>query len=182
MGAIATMFDGIEYRSRLEARWAAFMRNIGWEHTYEPLDGDGYIPDFVVHGAAPFFVEVKPAVVLAEFRQEQSKVERGLQQFDRDVVIVGVTPFLTSAHGFQPFYSYGVSVGWMLSEGDWQPADWITCLHCLRTAIFHTSMSYHSRPCGDYDGDHYLGAHEPDFLQGAWSDACNEVKWRGRAA
>ena len=28
--AITTTYDGIEYRSRLEARWAAFMKNIGW--------------------------------------------------------------------------------------------------------------------------------------------------------
>lgn len=182
MGAIATTFDGIEYRSRLEARWAAFMHNIGWEHTYEPLDGDGYIPDFIVHGAAAFFVEVKPAVVLSEFRQEQAKVERGLQQFDRDVVIVGVTPFLTSAQGFASYCANSASVGWMLSESDWQDADWITCLHCHAAAVFHTTMSFHSRPCGHYDGDHLLGQPALDYLQGAWSDACNEVKWRGRAA
>lgn len=181
MGAIATTFDGIEYRSRLEARWAAFMRNIEWEHTYEPLDGDGYIPDFIVHGAAPFFVEVKPAVVLAEFQQEQSKVERGLRQFDRDIVIVGVTPFLTSAQGFQSRYQDGVSVGWMLSEGDWQPADWVTCLKCHAVAMHHTTMSFHCRPCNHYEGKAYAGTPAIDYIQGAWSDACNEVKWRGRS-
>lgn len=60
--AIATLYSGIEYRSRLEARWAAFFDEIGWRHTYEPFDGDGYIPDFLIHGTRPLLVEVKPAV------------------------------------------------------------------------------------------------------------------------
>ena len=60
--AIPTRYRGIEYRSRLEARWAAFFDGIGWQFTYEPFDGDGYIPDFLIHGDQPLLVEVKPAV------------------------------------------------------------------------------------------------------------------------
>lgn len=32
---IPTVYKGIEYRSMLEARWAAFFDRIGWEHTYD---------------------------------------------------------------------------------------------------------------------------------------------------
>ena len=180
MGAIATTFDGIEYRSRLEARWAAFMHNIGWDHTYEPIDGDGYIPDFIVHGDSPFFVEVKPAITVTDFTKEQSKVERGLRDLDYDVIVVGVSPFNTGA-GFADGHT-SVSAGWMNNEGDWAPADWITCGFCNRIAVAHTTMSFHGRPCSHADGDHFLHFPPLRFLEGCWSDACNEVKWRGRSA
>lgn len=50
-----TIYKGIEFRSRLEARWAVFFDelNLSWE--YEPEgyrldDGTCYLPDFYVHG------------------------------------------------------------------------------------------------------------------------------------
>jgi hypothetical protein len=63
MAAIPTIYRNIEYRSRGEARWAAFFDRIGWRHTYEPFDADGYILDFAIHGTKPLIVEVKPAAV-----------------------------------------------------------------------------------------------------------------------
>jgi hypothetical protein len=35
--AIPAVYRGIEYRSRLEARWAAFFDETGWKHTYLDL-------------------------------------------------------------------------------------------------------------------------------------------------
>jgi hypothetical protein len=35
-------------RSRAEARWAAFFDEWDWKWQYEPLDLDGYIPDFLI--------------------------------------------------------------------------------------------------------------------------------------
>ena len=46
--AIPTMYDGVRYRSRLEARWAAFFNRSGTPFEYEPFDLKGYIPDFVL--------------------------------------------------------------------------------------------------------------------------------------
>lgn len=39
---------GINFRSRLEARWAEFFTELGFEWDYEPIDLDGYIPDFII--------------------------------------------------------------------------------------------------------------------------------------
>lgn len=39
---------GIKFRSRLEARWAEFFTELGIEWDYEPIDLDGYIPDFII--------------------------------------------------------------------------------------------------------------------------------------
>lgn len=92
--AITTTYNGIEYRSRLEARWAAFMQNIGWDIIYEPFDGDGYIPDFLVQGERPFLVEVKPAVTQKEYEAAVPKAESGLAKHWRhDILVVGAGPF-----------------------------------------------------------------------------------------
>jgi len=43
------MYAGVQFRSRLEARWAAFFDLLGWKWEYEPFDLQGYIPDFLLH-------------------------------------------------------------------------------------------------------------------------------------
>jgi len=61
---IPTLYRGVRYRSRLEARWAAFFSLLGWPAYYEPFDLNGWIPDFVLHGRRKgcqgIAVEVKP--------------------------------------------------------------------------------------------------------------------------
>jgi hypothetical protein len=64
MSAIPTRYNGVQFRSRLEARWAAFFDLVGWRWEYEPLDLDGYIPDFVL--CDHILVEVKPVLWWAE--------------------------------------------------------------------------------------------------------------------
>ena len=49
--AIPTTYQGVRFRSRLEARWSAFFDLVGWRWTYEPIDLAGYIPDFIVEHA-----------------------------------------------------------------------------------------------------------------------------------
>jgi hypothetical protein len=44
---IPTLYGGVKFRSRLEARWAAFADLAGWEWEYEPVDLKGWIPDFL---------------------------------------------------------------------------------------------------------------------------------------
>ena len=59
--AIETVYKGIRFRSRLEARWAAMFDLLDWRWEYEPVDLLGYIPDFVLRfPAGPVLVEVKP--------------------------------------------------------------------------------------------------------------------------
>lgn len=73
MHAIPTTYGGVNFRSRLEARWAAFFDLLGWSWEYEPIDLAGYIPDFIVRQTvlavpsggsvrieSPILVEVKP--------------------------------------------------------------------------------------------------------------------------
>jgi hypothetical protein len=76
-----TMYNGVQYRSRLEARWAAFFDLIGWKHEYEPIDLPGWSPDFRVvfpcghsecSGSHTLLVEVKPYFRLEQFKGHPS--------------------------------------------------------------------------------------------------------------
>lgn len=58
---IPTKYAGIQFRSRAEARWAAFFDRLDWRWAYEPVDLDGYIPDFVLEGRC--YTEVKGGVL-----------------------------------------------------------------------------------------------------------------------
>lgn len=59
---IPTTYGGVNYRSRLEARWAAMFELLGWEHQYEPYDLSGWIPDFLLV-SFNVLVEVKPTTI-----------------------------------------------------------------------------------------------------------------------
>lgn len=59
--AIPTVYGGVTFRSRLEARWAAFfdLANVVWD--YEPSAMDGWAPDFAITlDGATVYAEVKP--------------------------------------------------------------------------------------------------------------------------
>jgi hypothetical protein len=65
--AIPTLYAGIQFKSRLEARFAEWLDNHGFHWTYEPcrLGENGYKPDFFVEEGA-VYVEVKPEPHLNE--------------------------------------------------------------------------------------------------------------------
>lgn len=62
MKAIPTRYKGMMFRSRLEARWAAFFDELGLSWEYEPMDLDGWCPDFGISAKTGDFilVEIKP--------------------------------------------------------------------------------------------------------------------------
>jgi hypothetical protein len=72
-----TTYAGVRFRSRLEARWAAFFDLAGWAWEYEPADLAGWSPDFLATipcahsecapGGHRLYVEVKPYTTLEEF-------------------------------------------------------------------------------------------------------------------
>lgn len=81
--AIPTRYEGVTFRSRLEARWALFFDAIGTAWEYEPQgydlgDGMWYLPDFWIPEWG-CYVEIKPtventgALVLASMLAEQSR-------------------------------------------------------------------------------------------------------------
>jgi hypothetical protein len=71
-----TRYRGVEFRSRLEATWAAYfdLCEIAW--SYEPVDLEGWVPDFVLkHGAHEILAEVKPVANPDIEREPYAKAE-----------------------------------------------------------------------------------------------------------
>jgi hypothetical protein len=48
-----TTYAGVRFRSRLEARWAVMFDQLGVQWAYEPLDLQGWTPDFILRVEVP---------------------------------------------------------------------------------------------------------------------------------
>jgi hypothetical protein len=198
VNAIPTRYAGRQYRSRLEARWAAFFTMLGWPFEYEPLDFKGWIPDFVLMGARRVFVEVKPVEIFPENIADE--VDRS--GCEDEILIVGTTMLRSEEFTFP-------SLGW-LGELDpemeggkvqriWQSAvvgcwsgaqekNEATPLAPIgnprRVLGFCPELGYwRDRITGFYDGGcygHYEGENDRVFRM--WQEAGNVVQWKGRTA
>lgn len=93
---IPTAYKGINYRSRLEARWGwVFDGACEGRVVYEPFDADGYIPDFLTypHPGLPILVEVKPVSKLDEYAEVlDDAIHRLGQHWTHGVGVVGLSP------------------------------------------------------------------------------------------
>ncbi len=179
--SIPTWYAGNKFRSRLEARWAAFFDELGWEWIYEPLDLDGYIPDFVLTNfkRGPLLVEVKPRISEAAKR----KIERS--GWDKDALIVGAYPVISAER-----YECGAYIGDLTQRGGEGERGWawdeglISCASfndgsldpvCLDgCGLQHSTASYACYRCGGYDGNLGEG---PSDLKERWGRASAKVQW-----
>ena len=82
--AIPTMYSDVQFRSRLEARWAAFFDLVSIPWDYEPVDLAGYIPDFLLFkGPRRFLAEIKPVDNALDFAEACRKMGyRGAGTFE----------------------------------------------------------------------------------------------------
>lgn len=159
----ATVFNGIQFRSRLEARVAALFDILDWDFTYEPdLGLSYYIPDFYL---TPFDIicEVKP---IARFdsltvTSAQTKVKDS-GYMGEGVMLVGAIPRLDAngrtvfgllSKGFDPH----VMLPFHLTrhEGSWLPC---TCAEgCMDTIYARTNQIW---------------------AKYQWIEAGNNVQWK----
>ena len=173
MNAIQTSYKGAKFRSRLEAKWAAFFDLAGWRWEYEPLDLEGYIPDFILQFHQPLLVEVKPELKLPALEQYCKKIEQC--GWNGGVLIVGAATFgdeipklgLVGEHG-----DFGEGLTWI-----WDDAEFFQCLECKAYSFAAEVQSFECRVCGvNKGGDHrrYLERFRVDYL---WRAAGNQVRW-----
>lgn len=117
MKAIETSFKGYKFRSRLEARWAVYLEEIGikWEYEKEGYDLDGiwYLPDFWLP-QVNMWAEVKPEPFKAD---ELEKIKRLAKHTGHAcIMLVGVPDFKS--------YDY---VEW--HEDDWHFTDCVISMY-----------------------------------------------------
>lgn len=186
---IPTVYRKVRFRSRLEARWAAFFDQLFWPWKYEADELPGWIPDFRLdfspYGGAVVLVEIKPAETIEDLHAFRLQNEHKFSQPPgRELLILGAQPL---------FEDCGLPTFGLLNEGTeglgFEPAYWHCCDWCddddgpCGAAFnFHHSLgSYYSRVCGHHDGDHHLGAVNRPMLWDRWIEAGNRSQWAPNA-
>lgn len=179
MQAKETSYGGIQFRSRLEAKWAAFFDGIGWRWEYEALDFPGYIPDFLFPDfREPLLLEVKPEIT----DEAKRKIERC--GWTGPAMVVGSGPFPSNnCNGWALGHlSERNESAWNWEEGILacgSPSDKLVSHPCENNlGMVHSLHSYHCRRCGGYNGN--VCASEID-VEGIWRTACNATRWTPKA-
>ena len=183
-----TTYATQNFRSRLEARWACFFDLIGWQWTYEPYSiNDNYIPDFLIHGGAPFLVEVKPAgnhaellPVAADLFQRGVFTHTDIEEPDKDLLIVGASPILPDRLEDSPIlglsYRTYPEVGGDITHSP-DIALWDTYFQWREFL-----MSFQHRPSGHHEGDGHLRYNAyPQVIEDLWREAGNRTQWHPAA-
>ena len=177
--AIPTVYAGHQFRSRLEARWAAFFDVVEWDWEYEPIDLSGWIPDFRLTSRAPecsryhrtsVLVEVKP---ITEFCQETAdKIERASKASESpcEVLLLGERIF----EGEHRYYPRSF-LGWLwerdcnIERPISSPKDDSINLHC-DTEYWERAAFADNR-----GGSNKL--HDDDIVHNRWPyDFCSEIQ------
>lgn len=172
---IPTLYNGTEYRSRLESKWACFFDLCGWKHQYEPFDLDGWIPDFVLYGKREILVEVKPFSSFEEFDPAKyMKAKLGTEKENNEILLLGST-----IHKLDDFQD-AAFIGWLGEKYD-------DSEDCFGEAVMnrwngvygfiHADGSWEDRITGLYDGDHYLALPPYEEINKLWGRSGNSVKW-----
>ena len=188
MKAIPTKYESVQFRSRLEAKWASFFDRVGWSWTYEPFDLSGYIPDFLLqfkHGNA--LVEIKPAVTYQEASDALTteKMQRARSEWSRehrDFLLFGASDFDCRYHYgtclgvMDQGFDDGVEVGHrdLLLVSDCMLAK---CGNCHRW-IYATMTGIWWCPACGLGGKEVIGEVEPREFNYQFREAGNEVQWR----
>lgn len=205
MKAIPTEYGGCRFRSRLEARWAAFFDLCKWCWTYEPFDLDGWIPDFALHSVdreIAALVEIKPLSPgqIAKLEKRSQFIGTDLEkilphargaEFDEDgdviscaapppdILVLGSEPLCLTHYGAVKFSYLGVLVGY----------------ECFSDCDFDLAV-FGPRDGGGFDFFPEIGGWHPrihsephkgvryrgDHVTALWREAGNRVQWKAPVA
>lgn len=173
---IPTKYGFVNFRSRLEARWAAFFDLCGWSWTYEPFDLPGWIPDFELSGpAGSCLVEVKPVRTIDEF--QKVGVDVFAANPEGSVLVLGVSP-LWDQHDA---YGNGAAIGLTFFRDVDDRVVFDAQVIKKGAPDFPIDLcsqlgSYQGVLAGHYDG-HRIGAPEHQIKR-LWAEACNQTQWK----
>lgn len=110
MKAKPIIYEGIQFRSKLEARWYIFMKKLGWNIIYEPeIDGlYGWLPDFLIIGEChKTLVDVKPIDKAKEWKNHPDafKILNAAKKLpDYELLILGTNLQLDKNESMGIFY------------------------------------------------------------------------------
>lgn len=194
IASVPTTYGGVRFRSRLEARWAAFYDLLGWRWDYEPLDlahtrltrrdvkpGNmplGHTPDFCVRRATTLgtaiLVEVKASLDLTCDRLTRAR-ERLDDAWPGRALVVGAVPFREHDR-YSPVEPGAFALGWWrdpvpeASSTWWKP--------CCLTRVT-TNGGMHVWQLSDDPSPLSTEASLDAVMR--WHEAGNRTQWRAPA-
>jgi hypothetical protein len=191
--AIPMIYKGRQYRSRLEAKWAAFFDLLGWTVEYEPADFGKWSPDFAIicDRGGPIFVEVKPiqgfSLATATKMMDACHPHAGVTA----LLLVGVAPFLPAAQApdacNEEWMFSGAEVGWNcfcdpVHNREWSP------VFIDKSINGRFDIYWNLIPGGHIYGEDQKPDECPPFgwrtrlseLKTLWAQATNTVQWHAR--
>tara|TARA_Y100001938_G_C7946394_1_gene356990 strand:+ start:144 stop:731 length:588 start_codon:yes stop_codon:yes gene_type:complete len=194
MKPIPTKYKGINFRSRLEARWYIFMKSLGWNIEYEPHieELNNWLPDFLIIGKnTKVLVEVKPFSNHKDFYSDyaESTVEkiRKSNCFKRKdpssplinaVLIVGSSLNIGEASCGDSFM--GGRIVRELDELECIEDDFVYTDHSGKIGVCDNEISYHDPINDDHDGGYCLRDENKEMLELCWNKAGSQLQWMPR--
>ena len=180
---IPTKYKGVQYRSRLEAKWAVMFDMLGWVYQYEPFDLPGWIPDFVLLGKKrTTLVEVKPYSTLEQFKSSGTiaknlEAMKGSAYEDCELLLLGSSVIQLDYWEYRrEDKGMHAVIGWL---GEWGAFDNAILVHDNIYDFFHELGSWVGRMGCSTDGK-YLWEETvlvEDFRH-LWNKAGNVVQWK----
>ncbi|NPD67275.1 hypothetical protein HN018_06770 [Lichenicola cladoniae] len=187
VAAIPTTYNGRRYRSRLEAKWAAFFDLLKWSAEYEPFDLGKWSPDFQIYSPeSRGLIEVKPWVnqsIETCDRVVEACCRHGFDDFGDYAWLTNVAP---------TFESSFAHVGWIanLREDDktWTPVHigWFRSPDEKHVSadLVHVSSDYWvswMRADANRMGLDDEPMPQTDLVKSLWSRASNVCQWHAKA-
>jgi hypothetical protein len=172
MKIIPTTYEGIEYRSKTEAAWAAYLTYLGVNFEYEPeafdLGSSGYyLPDFYLVDI-DCFLEIKPTFILSG---RESPVQSLANNTDKRVYLAKGQPRM-----FGDDCSDYIEV-YFSEQGSDYPYWPCLCQFCGKFGIEFEGRSGRIKCCINNKGDKSYNSNDPR-LNKAVKYALSVVKWR----
>ena len=180
MNAIQTKYKGVNFRSRLEAKWACFFDQCKWPWHYEPVDLNGYIPDFVLGFYEPLLVEVKPEFSIEGLENHVCKIEQSGWEHEALLVGVGLFPddYGNGQLGLLAELESYIHVNVAPGEFNWDLGIFFKCACCGAYSVRSDLGSWRCRVKGCYDGNGYVEDVPMEKAQLLFSRAANLVQYQ----
>lgn len=149
---------------------------MGWQWQYEPLDLNGYIPDFILLFHKPMLVEVKPELYLKDLHKHCKRIEDS--GWDSEALIVGTDTFSSNCgdaaigivcEHVKP--ASGLGAHW------WSTALFHVCRKCKSWSFHHEDGGWNCRVSGCASGDHYIDNVDPEKLRRLFAEASRVVQY-----
>jgi len=194
MKAIPINIEGIQFRSKLEARWYLFMRNLGWNIEYEPeIEGiNGWIPDFLIIGnKTKVLVEVKPFQTSLDFESKygcetRTKIENSIKNVKIDaVLIVGSSLNLRKAECGSGHSFIGGKIIRPITptdDGRFFYDDYFAYMDASgkKIGVCDEVNWFHDVINNDHNGGYDLDKDGLNFIYKCWNKAGSKLQWKSK--